>query len=128
MKTINKIMSHNEIYQVAVELLNNFTDTSNIYLPAAVAFSIQKNKQLFLQIATEIEESRNSILNHYKIDGNQGEIQIDPNFINQANNELKDLLNIQQDIKIYTFKIEELNGVNFTPDQMQSILFMIDEE
>ena len=128
MKTINKIMSHNEIYQIAVELLNNFTETNNIYLPAAVAFSIQKNKQLFLQIANEIEESRNNILNHYKVDENSREIKIDPNYIDQANNELKDLLNIEQEIKVYTFKIEELNGVKFTPNQMQSILFMIDEE
>ena len=65
MKTINKIMTHSEIYDIAVKLLNNFTDVDNIYLSAAAAFSIQKNKQNFLSVANEIEESRMSVLNKW---------------------------------------------------------------
>ena len=127
MKTINKVMTHNEIYQIAVSLLNNFTAIDS-YLPAAVAFSIQKNKQMMLNIANEIEESRLSILQHYNASNSLDNIEIPTNLIEQANNELKALLSIEQELKIYTFKIEELDGVKFTPNQMDSILFMIDEE
>lgn len=127
MKTINKVMTHNEIYQIAVNLLNNFTAIDS-YLPAAVAFSIQKNKQMMLNIANEIEESRLSILQHYNASNSLDNIEIPTNLIEQANNELKALLSIEQELKIYTFKIEELDGVKFTPNQMDSILFMIDEE
>lgn len=127
MKTINKVMSHNEIYQIAVDLLNNFSDVDN-YLPAAIAFSIQKNKQTILDLANDIESARMSILTHYNTNSSTENIQIPTELIDKVNSELTDLLNILQEVRIYTFKIEELNGVSFTPKQMQSILFMIDEE
>lgn len=127
MKTINKIMTHSEIYDIAVKLLNNFTDVDNIYLSAAAAFSIQKNKQNFLSVANEIEESRISVLNKYNIGGENEEIQIATENIENANKELKDLLSIESEMKIYTFAIEELDGIKFTPTQMEAILFMIQE-
>lgn len=127
MKTINKTMTHNEIYDIAVKLLNNFTDVDNIYLSAAAAFSIQKNKQNFLSVANEIEESRMSVLNKYNIGGENEEIQIATENIENANKELKDLLSIESEMKIYTFAIEELDGIKFTPTQMEAILFMIQE-
>lgn len=127
MKTINKIMTHSEIYDIAVKLLNNFTDVDNIYLSAAAAFSIQKNKQNFLSVANEIEESRMSVLNKYNIGGENEEIQIATENIENANKELKDLLSIESEMKIYTFAIEELDGIKFTPTQMEAILFMIQE-
>lgn len=127
MKTINKIMTHSEIYDIAVKLLNNFTDVDNIYLSAAAAFSIQKNKQNFLSVANEIEESRMSVLNKYNISGENEEIQIATENIENANKELKDLLSIESEMKIYTFAIEELDGIKFTPAQMEAILFMIQE-
>ena len=127
MKTINKTMTHNEIYDIAVKLLNNFTDVDNIYLSAAAAFSIQKNKQNFLSVANEIEESRMSILNKYNIGGENEEIQIATENIENANKELKDLLSIESEMNIYTFAIEELDGIKFTPTQMEAILFMIQE-
>ena len=127
MKTINKTMTHNEIYDIAVKLLNNFTDVDNIYLSAAAAFSIQKNKQNFLSVANEIEESRMSVLNKYNIGGENEEIQIATENIENANKELKDLLSIESEMKIYTFAIEELDGIKVTPTQMEAILFMIQE-
>jgi hypothetical protein len=127
MKTINKTMTHNEIYDIAVKLLNNFTDVDNIYLSAAAAFSIHKNKQNFLSVANEIEESRMSILNKYNIGGENEEIQIATENIENANKELKDLLSIESEMKIYTFAIEELDDIKFTPTQMEAILFMIQE-
>ena len=127
MKTIIKIMTHSEIYDIAVKLLNNFTDVDNIYLSAAAAFSIQKNKQNFLSVANEIEESRMSVLNKYNIGGENEEIQIATENIENANKELKDLLSIESEMKIYTFAIEELDGIKFTPTQMEAILFMIQE-
>ena len=125
MKTINQIMTYGEIYDIAVKLLNNFTDINNTYLTAAAAFSIQKNKQNFLILANDIEASRMGILQKYNANTGTEEIQIAPESIEAANKELIDLLNIQEEVKIYTFSIEELEGTKFTPLQMDSILFMI---
>lgn len=130
MKTINKTLTHGEIYELALSLIQSFNDVE-MYLPAAVAFSIQKNKKNIVDIATEIDNVRIEILNRYKnpdLDLGPNEIRIEPEYIEQANKELNDLLAIQTEIKIYTFKIEELEGISFTPSQIQSILFMIDED
>lgn len=129
MKTVNKTFNNDEIYQIAVELLNSFSDSDqNTYLPAAVAFSIQKNKAAILNLANDIENHRINILTKYSINIEGDQLQIDPEKVNDANKELKDLLEIEQEIKVYTFKIEEIMEVRFTPAQMNAILFMIDEE
>lgn len=129
MKTVNKTFNNDEIYQIAVELLNSFSDSDqNTYLPAAVAFSIQKNKATILNLANDIENHRINILTKYSINIEGDQLQIDPEKVNDANKELKDLLEIEQEIKVYTFKIEEIMEVRFTPAQMNAILFMIDEE
>lgn len=128
MKTLNKVFSNSQIYDIAVKILNNFSNIEDVYLPAAVAFSIQKNKKMLVGLAEEIEQARISILSHYNTNDNDKEIKIAADKIEDANNELKALLDIRQELKIYTFKIEELDGVKFTSSQMDSILFMIDEE
>lgn len=125
MKTVNQIMTYAEIYDTAVKLLNNFTEIDNTYLSAAAAFSIQKNKQNLLSIAGEIETSRMGILNKYNTNDNSDDIKIATDKIDVANKELAELLAIQEEIKIYTFSIEELEGIKFTPLQMEAILFMI---
>lgn len=129
MRTINKILTNDEIYHIAVDLLNSFSDSDeNTYLPAAVAFSLQKNRSIILNIASEIENHRVNILTKYSINIQDDQLQIDPAKVDLANKELKDLLDIEQEVKIYTFKIEEVLEVKFTPAQMNAILFMIDEE
>ena len=107
---------------------NKTFNNDEIYLPAAVAFSIQKNKATILNLANDIENHRVNILTKYSVNIEGDQLQIDPEKVNDANKELKDLLEIEQEIKVYTFKIEEIMEVRFTPAQMNAILFMIDEE
>lgn len=130
MKTINKMMTNGEIYQNALNLVNSFNekDQKEIYFPAAVNFSILKNKTLVHDIAEEIEKSRMDIILHYSTSQNGDTIVINPEDVDKANKELEDLLNIQQEIKVYTFKIEDLSEIQLTSAQMQAILFMIEED
>ena len=92
MKTKNKILTNESIYNLAFNIFNNFNDYKE-YLPAAIAYSIQKNKTILQEIANDIEKARIEIIQHY------GEIQQDGNFkveeekIALANKELIDLLN-----------------------------------
>ena len=105
MKTINKTMTHNEIYKIALSFLNNFGEDSNsTYLPAAVAFSIQKNKTTLLNLGNEVEQSILQILQHYGEFDENGGIQVKQENIDIVNKELQDLLEIEQEIKVYTFK------------------------
>lgn len=125
MKAIYQTMTYAEIYNIAVKLVENFAEVNNIYLSAAVVFSIQKNKQILLEIASEIEASRKEVLNKYKFNENLEVIQIAPEKIEMVNKELQQLLSIEEEVKIYTFSIDELEDAKFTPLQMEAILFMI---
>lgn len=126
MKTINKNLTNNEIYSYALALMNDFPE-SDAYMPAAVAYSIQKNKTTIVSLGEEIEKSRLSIIQHYELDKFQEGDEVDPAIVEKANAELMDLLNIEQEVKIYTFDIEVLNDVKLTSAQMQAIMFMIED-
>lgn len=129
MKTINKTMSNAEIYSYAIGLINNFKD-DDTYLPAAVAFSIQKNKAAISSIAEDIEKNRMKIIQHYGTpsEDNVENYMIAPESIEIVNKELEDLLSIEQDMKIYTFDIGALADVKLTTAQIQAIMFMIQED
>lgn len=128
MKTINKVMTNDEIYRYAVGIMNAFNNIETP-MPAAISFSITKNKKTISALAEDIEKYRIDILNRYgaKIVENNI-VSIPEEKVNDANKELEELLTISQEVRIYTFSIEDLQDVNLSPAQMEAILFMIDEE
>lgn len=128
MKTVMKTLTNGEIYQMAFDLNRSFTEENQIYFPAAANFCIQKNKATLVEIAETIEENRVNIVKHYGVIEEDGNFKVEgEKNIEAANAELIELLNIPHDIKILTFSIETLGDVNLTPQQMQSILFMIED-
>lgn len=127
MKTINKTMTQEEIYQIASNFMSYFNDNES-KMPVAIAYAIQKNKQALVTIAQEIEQNRHIILTRY------GTLQEDGNFfvpqeaIAEANLELQKLLQIQEEVKLYILTLEELQSVELTMSQMNTLMFMIDED
>ena len=87
MKTTNKIMTNEEIYSLALGMSNNFND-NEIYMPAAIAYSIQKNKKVLLEIAEEIELTRMNIIQHYGEIQENGQYLVSKENIDKANKEL----------------------------------------
>ena len=128
MKTINKVMTNDEIYRYAIGIMNTLNKIETP-MPAAISFSITKNKKTISALAEDIEKYRIDILNRYgaKIVENNI-VSIPEEKVNNANKELEELLTISQEVRIYTFSIEDLQNVNLSPAQMEAILFMIDEE
>lgn len=127
MKTINKNMTNGEIYTIAIGLMNNLKE-DEIRFPAAVAYSIQKNKGSIGALAEEIEKSRVGVIQHYASEQDGDSFTIAPENIDDANRELTDLLNLVQEVKVYTFKIEDISEVQLTSAQMNAIMFMIEED
>lgn len=128
MKTINKVMTNDEIYRCAIGIMNALNNIETP-MPAAISFSITKNKKTISALAEDIEKYRIDILNRYgaKIVENNM-VSIPEEKVDDANKELEELLTISQEVRIYTFSIEDLQDVNLSPAQMEAILFMIDEE
>lgn len=116
------------IYDTAIALTKMLKEF-NQYIPAKVNFILCKNTNLLQGLAEEIEDSRKEIILHY---GEMDPTQTDTYTFNKenisiANKELMDLINFTQEIDIYMLKLSDLEGLNFTPSQMQTLLFMIEE-
>lgn len=100
----------------------------NIYIPAKANFFLQKNLQTLAAAAQEIEKSRFEIAKHYGVlDEENQQYKIPEDKLEEASKELEDLFSIEQDLNIKTFSIEALGNAEFTPAQMQAMMFMIED-
>lgn len=118
--------NNNEIYQIANILATTF-ENLDIYIPAKANFFIQKNISTLAAAAQEIEKSRFEIAQHYGEPDEEGkQYKILEDKIDEASKELNDLFSIEQELDIKTFSIEALGNAEFTPAQMQAIMFMIE--
>ena len=120
--------TNNKIYQLATDISTNLKDLT-VYIPAKANFFLQKNIANLTAAATDIDKSRLEIAKHYGIlDEETQQYSIPEENRETALKELEDLFNIEQEIEIKTFSIESLGTAEFTPAQMQAIMFMISEE
>ena len=120
-------MTQQQIYQIATNFMNYFNDNEN-KMPVAIAYAIQKNKQTLVTMAQEIEQNRQLILSRYGSMQEDGNFFIPLEFIEKTNKELQTLLKIQEEVKIYVLALEELQEIEFTMSQMDTLMFMINEE
>lgn len=127
MKSIVKTMTNGEIYDIAVQFMKLF-ENNDTYMPAAVAFGIQKNKATLRTVAEDIENGRLEIIRHYGTIKEDGSFTVAEELVEVANKELADLLAIEQEVKLYLCKIEELGDTKFTSAQMEAFMIMIEEE
>ena len=119
--------NNQQIYQIANNVLSNL-DNLNIYIPAKANFFIQKNISTLAAAAQEIEKSRLEIAKHYGVlDEENQQYKIPEDKLEEASKELEDLFSIEQELDIKTFSIEALGNAEFTPAQMQAIMFMIED-
>jgi uncharacterized membrane protein YccC len=119
--------NNNTIYQSANFLAKTF-DNLDIYIPAKANFFIQRNISTLAAAAQEIEKARLEIAKHYGIlDEEKQQYNIPKEKTQEAYKELEDLLSIEQDLDIKTFSIEALGNAEFTPAQMQALMFMIED-
>ena len=97
-------------------------------LPIKISFYLQKNKNILLQLAQDIEQSRLEIARSYgELDEETSQYIIPPEKMEEASKELNDLFNLEQDVQIYTINIDSFgDDLTITTAQMEAIMFMID--
>lgn len=125
MKSVSMKMNNGLIYQYALNL-NEALNDNDLQMPVAVIFSIEKNKQTLMAAAQDVEKYRMDIIKKYgeEVDGNYN---VPQDKIEIANKELQDLFSIEQEVSIYKFNIEDLGDIKLTSNQMNAILFMIED-
>ena len=121
-------LKNNEIFNYYQKLESAF-NVDNKYFPAKINFYIQKNKNILYNLSLLIEQTKNDIAQQYGI----YQEETDSYFIpleqrNIAQQELNDLMNIEQEVGIIQLNFLDIEKLEFTPNQMEAILFMIKED
>lgn len=103
-------------------------------LPTKVSYALAKN---ISKIEKELEiynSERQKLLDKYCIKDEHGENKVDENnqlkiqeeYLKDWEKDIKELQNIELEIDIHKFKLEELNGYNMTPSELIAIDYMIE--
>ena len=122
------ILKNSEIVGFAQRFDKAFENETQ-YFPAKVNFYIHKNIKTLLGLLETIENTRKDILKRYGIHNKDtDEITFTEESKDLANQELLILFNLEQEVPISMIKLSDLEGLHFTPDQMQVLLFMIEED
>jgi hypothetical protein len=97
------------------------------YLPARVNFYIHYNVKLLLDAVEVIEFAKKDICVQYGVPNEDGTKYVftEENTL-LANKELFNLASLEQEIPIHTIPLSWLDGLQFTPEQMRAIMFMIE--
>lgn len=125
---MNLVLTNKQIYNYATELINNFS-SNDLKLPVKINFYLQKNQLELLPLAQDIEQQRMDIIQEYGVLNEETQNYIIPtDEINIVTKKINELFDLTQDVKIYKVKLEDFGDIDFTPNQMKALLFMIEEE
>lgn len=121
-------LTNNEIYLYAKKIAEAF-DNKDQKLPIKINFYLQKNKNTLVQLAQDIEQSRLLIAKNYgDLDEEKQQYTISPENMDIVTKELNDLFNLEQDVQIYTVKIDQFDDdLTITTAQMEALMFMIEQ-
>ena len=126
---IRKNMTNNEIYTHANNLLSEFEDIASLSLPVKVHFYFQKNMDIIVKMAQDIDKSRTEILNKYgSIDPETQNYKFENEDVEKVNQDITDLFSLEQEVKIYVIPFEWVENMELTAKQVNAFTFMLLEE
>lgn len=118
-------LTNQKIYDTAIALSSFSIDGK---MPVRINFFLQKNIQILRAAAEEIEEARLKIAQDFgELNKDGTQFVIPPEKMLEARKELNDLFNLEQDLSIHIFKLEDFDGIDLTYQQLSNIMFMIEE-
>ena len=119
-------LTNNKIYSCMQEL--NTFNLQEVKMPVRISFFLQKNIQTIALAAQEIEQARMNIAKEYgELNENGTSYTILPEKMEIVNQELSDLFNLEQDLNIHIFKLDDFDGIELEFQQLSAIMFMIEE-
>lgn len=119
-------LNNQQIYEYGQKL--TIFSNNNSKMPVRINFYLQKNIQIITQAAEEIERTRLSLAAQYgTINETQTGYDIPNEYIETINHELNDLFNLEQELNIHQFKLEDFDNIELTYQELSAIMFMIEE-
>ena len=122
------VLTNLQIYNYSTALLEEFDADCEINFPVKINFFLQKNMQLLTTLAQEIEKARLDIAKNYGVLNDDGTAYAIPeNKMSDVQKELVDLLSLEQEVAIRTFKLDDFSDIDLTLKQMSALMFMIED-
>lgn len=120
------------------KILNNamtIANISNKELPVKVSYALAKNIYKLEKELQIYNKEREKLIEKYSVKDEDNktvidehnQIKIQDKYLEKWNKDIEDLQNIEVEIDIHKFKLEELNGYNMTPAELMAIDYMIEE-
>ncbi len=108
---------------------------SNKELPVKVSYALAKNISKLEKELQIYNQERDKLIEKYSVKDDDNKTVIDENnqikiqdkYLEDWNKDIKELQEIEVEIDIHKFKLEELNGYNMTPAELMAIEYMIEE-
>lgn len=119
------VLKNSEIYNLAIKTQIFYKDKTAQF-PAKIGFCLFKNLKILRDLAIEIEQMRQQI-----IDSFQPEIQEDGSYkINsilkdKLQKELTDLSNITQEVNLFPLEIEDFENLELSVEQLDALVDMV---
>lgn len=111
------------------------SEISKKQLPVKVSYAIAKNIAKIEAELNVYNKEREKLLDKYAVKDEHGNISVDENnqikireeYITDWNRDIKELLSIENEVDIYKFSIDALEGYSMTPAELMIIDYMIEE-
>lgn len=122
------ILTNNEILDNYIRL-KEFKE-KEVSLPVKLSYALSRNQKLLEGYVVDIEKVRIELIQKYGNVTSDGEYKIDKENIEHFSKELKELLDIENDLPLSTITEKELlnMNVNLSTKDIDSILFFVVSE
>lgn len=121
-------MTNLELYELTIKFCDCFNCVEQKNFPAKISFYIQKNRKILVDAYNEIEQIRRDTLEKYgNFDQYTQSYSFEPKIIDKVNKELEEFGLLEQELPFFKINISDLEGLEFTLEQMDALMFMIEE-
>lgn len=118
-------MQNKDIYEYALNSQQFYEENFDIYFPVKCSFYIYKNLNVIIDAAAYIDKARQSILQKFGVQSEDGKFHISEKERTFVQKELDDLSNLYQDLEITLIPLEDFEGLQLSLRQMRALSFMI---
>lgn len=121
-------MKNKEIYSNYIQLLT-LKENKKLRFPAKVSFAIIYNIKTFFPIVETYEWTKDEIINQYAVKDeiHPGYYHIKEGNQNKVQQELTDLDNLETEISIQRIKIQDIENLELSIQDMEALYFMLEE-
>ncbi len=122
-------MLNKEIVAI-IDAINN--SDHSVKFPVAVAWKRRLNKKALMDADAVIEEALNELKSDFSDDerstADGDKRMVKPEFMNDFIKRYNEIMAQETDVKIQKIKLSELDGLNLSDKDMDSLEFMIEDE